>query len=390
MRHVFLTGATGYVGVFLLAELLSDPAAAVTVHCLLRGSSVAAAAARLQQKLAQYGLGSPAWASRIRYVLGDLAAPYLGLDPAAFDELAATIDVIYHSGAQVDHVRGYAVMKPSNVLGTQEILRLACRRRLKTVHHLSTLGVLYPPSYGGAAVAYETDVAGPLPLLPNGYMQSKCVAEHLVTTALARGIPAVIYRLGAITGHSQTGVCNLDDYFYGALRTAVRLQTSDPLNTDLTVTPVDFATRAILTISRRADALGRTFHVTHPEPLWWLDLMQWLRNQGYAITTRPYEECMTRLYAAARSGIEVPMHAFLPLLVQKRADSNRYVMEDYYVQVRYDCQNLLAALGDEVRLLPSPTHLLAVYLEYLRQHHLLAAPYPQAGPAPVADLWSTI
>ncbi len=372
IEQIFLTGATGYIGVFLLAELLHKTESRVRVYCLVRASNRPAARQRLHDSLVKYGLWTDSFAERIEPVLGDLAVERFGLSLADFAQLAGKLDVIFHCGAQVDHIRGYHHMKGANVLGTHEVLRLASQGKRKQVHHLSTLSVLYPPSFVGAGVVREEDVAGPLPQLPNGYMQSKCVAEQLVSQALARGIPAAIYRLGAITGHSQSGVCNERDYFYSALRTSALLGAADDLNTDQTPVPVDDAVRAIVALALRATTDGKVFHICPEQPLFWFDLLKLLRDQGHRIALRSYRECMDILRRAAQAGSDAPMVAFIPFLFQMRAGSTRYVLEDYYAPVRYDCRNTVAGLAEAgAAPLPAPSTFILRYIEYLQQQRLL-------------------
>ena len=370
-QEVFVTGVSGYVGAFLLAELLQKLPTAY-FHCLVRAHSDEAGLARLRRNLERYGLWAGAYTARIHPVLGDLAQERLGLTPDAFDRLAGQIDAIYHSGAQVDHVRSYEVLKPSNVLGTHEVLRLACHRRVKPLHFLSTLSVLYPPSYRAAGVASEADVAGPLSLLPNGYMQSKCVAEHLVLQAMARGVPCAIYRLGAIAGDSRTGACNSGDIFYSALRTSAALGIADDLDTDQTMVPVDHAARVLVAVSLRKSALGQVFHICPRETFTWLDMIRSLRQYGYRIAIRSYSECMDLLREVARQGSSVPMVTFLPFLTQRHPGQSRYILESYYAMIRYDSTNLCAALqeaGEDP--LPSPRDLVRLYFDHLRRTGLL-------------------
>ncbi len=369
-EHVFLTGATGFVGAHLLAELLATTDA--RVHCLVRATDRREGLERVRKSLAKYGLPSNALASRLEIVLGDLGAPKMALNPADFDRLGHTIDVILHNGALVDHVRGYATMKGPNVLGTHEVLRLAASRRRKPVHFVSTLGSIYPRTHAAPGRVREDVVPGPLGLLPNGYMQSKCVAEHLVFEAVSRGIPAAIHRLGAITGHSETGACNPNDFTYSAIRSTIQLGFADDLNTDLTITPVDFAARAIVALLRRPRSLGKVFHVTNPRPLFWLDLIGRLKDRGNTIEVVSYAECMTGLLDVARRGVDTPMLAFLPFITQRVPGNPRYVNEDYHAPVEWDCDNLLAGLSEMgVEGPPPPERLLDVYLDYLDRNRLL-------------------
>src|SRR5262249_26737337 len=136
---VLLTGATGFVGAFLCAALLSTTRA--TVLCLVRAGNAAEGMERVRAALDSYGL-SGLGLERLRVVTGDLAQPLLGLADAEFAGLAEQVDAIYHCGAWVNFVRPYRALKATNVSGTEEILRLATRHKLKPVHYISTLAVL--------------------------------------------------------------------------------------------------------------------------------------------------------------------------------------------------------------------------------------------------------
>lgn len=365
--QILLTGATGFVGAYLLHELLTTTTA--KIHCLVRARDTADAMRRLRESLVAYALPTDKLSLRVIPVLGELAADHLGLDEATFDRLASTIDTIYHNGAKVDHVRGYATMKPANVHGTHEILRLASQGRRKPVHFISSLATVHPFRHKDAGVVREDTPAGPLELLPNGYMQSKCVAEHMVGEAIARGIPATIYRLGAIAGHSETGDCNPDDYTYSAIRSMMQLGFADNLDIDLRLTPVDFAARAIVALSRWRGAHGATLHITNSRPIFWLELIGLVKEYGYAVDTVSYEDTMSGLLDAARKGIDTPMLAFLPFHLQREPGTTRYLLEDYYAPVRWDCERAVTGLTDMgVAPPPEPRRLALSYLDYLVRH----------------------
>src|SRR5215472_1757292 len=93
-RHAFLTGATGFTGVYLLVEILNTTAA--TVHCLVRAADDAQARERVVRHLKNYGLWREEYAPRIHALAGDLEQRRLGLPDACFRDLAAELDVIYH------------------------------------------------------------------------------------------------------------------------------------------------------------------------------------------------------------------------------------------------------------------------------------------------------
>src|SRR2546427_6143303 len=150
---VFLTGATGFLGAYLLDELLHQTEA--TVYCLVRASDADTAKQRLVRHLQAYDLWREALASRIRPVVGDLAQLYLGLSTDQFLHLAAQIDVIYHSAGWINTAFPYARLKPTNVVGTQEVLRLAGSVSTKPVHFMSTMAVFFTKAHSVVEVVKQ-------------------------------------------------------------------------------------------------------------------------------------------------------------------------------------------------------------------------------------------
>src|SRR5262249_32673344 len=140
-RNAFLTGATGFTGVYLLVEILNTTPA--TVHCLVRAADDAAARERVVRHLKNYGLWRDEYATRIRALAGDLEQARLGLPEARFGELAEQLDVIYHGAGSVNMAFPYGRLKPANVNGTREVLRLAGTASTKPVHFLSSIAVFY-------------------------------------------------------------------------------------------------------------------------------------------------------------------------------------------------------------------------------------------------------
>jgi thioester reductase-like protein len=291
--HIFLTGATGFLGAFLLDELLQQTEA--TIHCLVRSANVEEGRQRIDRNLATYVRRNDHHRSRVTPVVGDLSQPLLGLLPEQFDILATQIDTIYHNGAAVNWIYSYSKLKPTNVSGTQEILRLASHRTLKPLHVVSSLSVF--PLVGNlqGKVVREQDSLDHGGVLYGGYTQSKWVAEKLTTIARSRGLPATIYRPGIIIGHSQTGAWNTDDFMSRLIKSWIELGSAPDLDGATDMTPVDYVSSAIVHLSLSRQAPGQVFHLINPTQIHLRELVAWIRSCGYPIEQLPYDRWRTEL-----------------------------------------------------------------------------------------------
>ncbi|GGU27560.1 amino acid adenylation domain-containing protein [Lentzea flava] len=301
-RHVLITGATGYLGAFLLAELLHKDDA--IIHCLVRADDGTAAWQRLERCLRDYEIWDEGFRDRIVVVPGSLDQPGLGLGKERYDQLANEIDAIYHCGAQVNFVFPYSALRQVNVLGTKEVLRLACTVKAKAVHHLSTLDILM---HGSERDVREDTVIPPSEVV-GGYDQSKWVAEQLVAAAGARGLPVVRYRPGAMLGHSATGVANPADYSCVLVKGCVQLGIGPDHDLTLNFMPVDHVSRAIAHLSRQQASFGRVFHLNNPRSLPLKDVWRWITDFGY-----PFEVVDDDRWRAALAGVG-PDNALFPVV----------------------------------------------------------------------------
>jgi len=88
--RVLLTGATGFLGAYLLRDLLE--ATSAEIWCLVRGTE-SEAYRRVTTNLERYGL-KPQLDGRIQAICGDLTLPTLGLSAAHYQELSEAVDAI--------------------------------------------------------------------------------------------------------------------------------------------------------------------------------------------------------------------------------------------------------------------------------------------------------
>jgi thioester reductase-like protein len=190
----------------------------------------------------------------------------------------------------VNFVRPYRALKATNVSGTQEILRLATRHRLKPVHHISTLAVLAGAMLGEAGAIGEDDPLPPPIGHDTAYSQSKWVAEGLIGIARSRGVPVSVYRAGGVLADSRNGASNTEDYVTKVIQGCVQLGLAPLREYALSVGTVDHLARLVVGLSQRPEARGRTFHTIDPKPLAWNRIFQEIRQFGYPVRSVPFGE----------------------------------------------------------------------------------------------------
>jgi thioester reductase-like protein len=280
---LLLTGTTGFLGAFLLKELLETTSARIL--CLVRftdptGEVASAGIARIRKNLLDLGLWNDSILERIEVVPGNLSHKRLGLEPKAYKELVAHVQVIIHAAATVNLVYPYAALRDANVGGTREVLRLASQSGA-TLHYVSTNGVL-PASDKPWPETSMIEVDAVPENLVDGYGQTKYVAEQLVHEAARRGMPVRILRAGTISGHSTLGSTNTYDLFTALLVESLHIgYAPDISGWRAEMTPVDYVSKAITTLSNDVHTKQSVFHLGDSNPVETSSLFDALAELGY-------------------------------------------------------------------------------------------------------------
>lgn len=306
-QEIFLTGATGFVGAFVLRELLDRTRA--RVHCLVRAADEEDGRRRIEANLRSYDLSCAGLQERVAPVPGDLEKPGLGLDPDQWNALGDRVHAIYHVAAQVNLAYAYRELKPANVEGTREIIRLAASRCLKPLHYLSSYAVFDSMQNVGRVFSEDDEPVGH-EQLSTGYAESKWVAEKMVRHAHAAGVPAAIYRVGWVIGESRTGAWKASDFIPRLLKVAVEARTCCDFGT-FTMTPVDYVARALVHLASRPDSLGQVFHLSNGTRYASRSLFEWVRAQGYELREVPLDAWQSQLSGSSQELSLTPLLLFL-------------------------------------------------------------------------------
>ena len=252
--NYFVTGATGFIGRHLLAELLKREG---TIHVLVREGSRGKVDSLVQR------MGAPE--GRIVPVTGDLSKPGLGVEG-----FSPKIDHFFHLAAVYDMAADEEAMERANIEGTQHVIEFANSIEVGRFHHTSSIAVA--GLYKGV---FQEDMFDEDQKLPHAYHRTKYESERLVR----EGIEAktIVYRPGIVVGHSETGEMDKVDgpYYFFKLLQKLRhalpewAPLAGPQGGETNLVPVDFVAKAMDHIAHLPDdeLPGETFHLVNPEPM---------------------------------------------------------------------------------------------------------------------------
>ncbi|HUQ48972.1 MAG TPA: thioester reductase domain-containing protein [Gemmatimonadaceae bacterium] len=330
-RAILLTGATGFLGAHLVKTLLDETDARILCLVRDRGRGEGNATKRVRDNLSRYGLDIGRHADRVEVVEGDLARTCLGMTRTAFNALANEVDAVIHGGAQVDWIRGYEALRDVNVLGTQEILRLACRGRPKPVHFISSLGVCHS-SIGPRTLDEGTDAMPFLEGLRLGYAQSKCVSESLMREVGRRGLPVSIVRPALVSGDSIAGRSNVDDLLTRFIAGCVEMKAAPDLDWQVDCLPVDQVARAIVRLVLGHDGNTDVMHISARKPRHWRECVLWMRLCGFELQLLPYRQWNELLRDEATPGH--PLHPLRSFFLNRLEREDGLTLPELYEESR--------------------------------------------------------
>lgn len=280
---VLLTGASGFVGAFVLADLL---ARGRRVAALVRGGVARRPA--LVEHLGRLGLWRDDYSPGLGIVAGDLTEPGLGLDHATHDELARSAGRIVHCAAWVNHVLPYAMLADANAHSAAAILELAVAGRRKPVTFVSTKGVLSPAHYPPEAEI----AAGPVIALPSdsdGYGRSKAVAEAYFGRAAELGVSVSVVRIPGVFGDRGAYQIQRNDAVW-SWTNAILLTGRYPASYDLPgnelfqALPADVVAHVVIDLAQPGNEPGCRFVNAVPNRVCSArDFVAGLREAGYEV-----------------------------------------------------------------------------------------------------------
>ena len=370
IQNVLLTGGTGFLGAYVIAEILKTTQA--DIYCLVRPRRGEHSKERIENQMKRYQVWADAaepeaWQSnfekRLHVVDGDVTLPRLGMNDSDHESLSREVDAIFHGAAHVNFIYPYEALRATNVLGIHEIIQFAFHGRIKPVHHLSTAAI-WP--MGSQYTYYEKDPIDHVGLLNLGYDEAKWVGEKCLIHAAERGLPLARYRPGEVGGDSVTGRCVTDHFLIACLRGFLQFGAFPDLDIEVDVAPVDYVAKAMVHLAFHRNVLGRAFHLTNPSRRRLKDGLAYLRGLGYQFEELEFIDLRDRL-------INSPDFSSNALFAYQAALDD---MDNVSMQLpTYDTRETQRELaGSGISCPPADEKLFGTYLRYLQQIGFLPQP----------------
>ncbi|KAJ1335069.1 L-2-aminoadipate reductase [Microdochium nivale] len=324
---VLLTGATGFLGSYLIKDIMDRTKKNIKLIAHVRAKDSAAGLERLQRSLKGNCVWQDAWMSRLSCVVGDLAQPNIGIDDATWQSLAKEVDVVIHNGATVHWVKRYQEMMAANVQSTIDMLKLCNEGKPKLFTFVSSTSVLDTDHYinlsaeqtrtGQDALLEEDNMEGSRTGLGTGYGQTKWVSEQISREAGRRGLSGTVVRPGYILGHSETGVCNVDDFLIRLLKGCIQLQSRPRIINTVNAVPVNHVARVVTAAALTPLAGGvHVVQVTaHPRQRMneYLSILEYYGYKAPEVSYDEWKAALERFVSAGSVEKDQEQHALMPL-----------------------------------------------------------------------------
>lgn len=318
---VLLTGATGFLGSYILRELLEGPAKAHVI-VLVRADNPEAGLSRVKSTLTAYGLWSSEWLPRIEAVVGDMSKPSLGLTKEAWQRISETVNLVVHNGAQVNWMLPYSSLRAANVISTLDCIRLCAEGKPKRLCFVSSTSTLDTDHYvqlsrdDKTGVLETDDLEGSRKGLGTGYGQSKWASEYIIRKAGSRGLTGAIVRPGYITGDPESGICVTDDFLVRLWKGCLQVGARPDISNTVNAVPVSRVSAIVVAAAfQLPTATGQSVSVaqvtSHPR----LTLNEWIgaaEAYGYLSPLVPYQDWRAKVISYVEDEAKEE-HALLPL-----------------------------------------------------------------------------
>ncbi|KAF9544259.1 acetyl-CoA synthetase-like protein [Agrocybe pediades] len=298
---VLVTGTTGGLGTYILAELLADPEVRC-VYAVNRGKDHKDLLERQEKALVQRGVDPRVVleSEKLVMLVADTSAPLLALPEVEYEKIRTSVTQIIHNAWPVDFKMSLASFENS-IKGLRNLIELALSSPLPTLPTFvfaSTIGLLQNAK--SSEPIPETPVEAEI-AVGNGYTEGKWVAEEILRyTSKHAGLTSTIVRVGQLAG-GINGSWNATEWLPSLVQSAHAIGCLPTEGGDVDWIPVHIAAKAMSDYSRSGNESGSStiVHLVHPRPVPWSTLASVLA-QELSVPLVHYSEWLEKLESMAK------------------------------------------------------------------------------------------
>ncbi|KAL8269347.1 hypothetical protein Esti_006737 [Eimeria stiedai] len=353
ISQIFLTGATGLIGSQILLNLLEQQIAPgkggssgfPRIYCLVRARDRMHGMYRIVDSIVGRGQEwKPRYFEQVIPVVGDLAAPLLGLSQHVFETLATTVEAVYHAGRVTDFALPYEAVRKANVLSLQPLIELCTTTKSKHLHVLSDFAAhieyfasfakdLNVPLKEHLSVSHELmdRMENQMPASIVGYPWARWAVEEVLARSqrwveelhdshtshaiqLREKFSFSVYRMANSAVYFNNGRVDFRNPFFAITAAAIQQGVLPPgvlpVGPPFLTTPIDIAANVLATISRTTSPPS-VVHIVNP-----VGVRRKATEQTFAALGIPYKQCSEDSFLR---GIEKnqngsPAYPLLPLM----------------------------------------------------------------------------
>ena len=278
-NEIFLTGTSGYLGIYLLKDLLLETDA--DIYCLVRAMDETMGLNRIINNAKSYEIGfSDAELERIKVIIGDVSKEKFGLDDNDYLEISRRVGSVYHCAAIDNFYLPYNVVRSVNVIGVVHIIEFCLFKSKKSLFHVSSCAASLIDGQK------NVETIG----LVNGYAQSKYVSEKIVLELNKQGMDITNYRFGYLYS-LEADMADEEQGFETFITAMLKMECMPNIDMVFDLTPVEYSSKSIVRTSklpRHSRKSSYTFY--NPAPLRWQHLAAALTKLCPQISTVSLDE----------------------------------------------------------------------------------------------------
>lgn len=351
IKNVLLTGATGFLGIHILDQLLSMDNN-IIIYCLVRSKDGFTPKERLYNKI-QYYFGdkyNKVFDKNIIVVNGDIITNriiYENNEKKIIDDFGIVINALAH----VKHFGEKKIFEEININGTKNIVEF-CIKNNKKLIHISTISVSGNLLEGGqinqdhikSNTIYNENSLYIAQKLDNIYILSKFIAERIILEELEKGkIDAKIIRVGNLTGRYTDGKFQSnsnENAFLNRIKTFknIKYVPENILELDVEFSPVDLTAKAICYISKLNNNNNSIYHVYNPNHIKLKEIIIYFNNNSFDIKVISKEKMTKFIKESKKNNLK---NDFISGIIQDINSNNEL---EYQSHIKISCEKTLELL----------------------------------------------